>query len=53
MQVKALKAIQPIRLEDMVLGQYVGDPRGEGDKKLGYLDDSTVPKGMCQPNDVI
>ena len=31
--------------EDMVLGQYVGDPQGEGDAKIGYLEDSTVPKG--------
>jgi len=29
----------------MVLGQYVGDPQGEGDAKLGYLDDPSVPKG--------
>ena len=40
-----LKCIPDIRLEDMVLGQYVGDPQGEGDAKIGYLEDSTVPKG--------
>uniref|UniRef100_A0A3P8X4J1 glucose-6-phosphate dehydrogenase (NADP(+)) n=1 Tax=Cynoglossus semilaevis TaxID=244447 RepID=A0A3P8X4J1_CYNSE len=33
---------------DVVLGQYVGDPEGEGDAKLGYLDDPTVPKGSTQ-----
>lgn len=44
-QVKVLKCIPPVELEDVVLGQYVGDPNGEGDAKLGYLDDSSVPKG--------
>ena len=44
-QVKVLKSIQPMKLSDMVLGQYVGDPQGEGDQKDGYLDDPTVPKG--------
>lgn len=27
----------------MVLGQYVGNPSGEGESKYGYLDDPTVP----------
>lgn len=35
-------------MSDVVLGQYVGDPEGEGDAKLGYLDDPTVPKGSTQ-----
>lgn len=35
-------------MSDVVLGQYVGDPEGEGDSKLGYLDDATVPKGSTQ-----
>lgn len=35
-------------MSDVVLGQYVGDPEGEGDAKLGYLDDTTVPKGSTQ-----
>jgi glucose-6-phosphate 1-dehydrogenase len=34
-----------VKLEEIVLGQYVGDPEGEGEAKLGYLDDPTVPKG--------
>ena len=42
---KVLKCIPSIKLEDMVLGQYVGNPDGEGDQKIGYLDDPTVPKG--------
>ena len=45
LQVKVLKCIPAIKLEDMVLGQYVGDPSGEGDAKIGYLEDPTVPKG--------
>uniref|UniRef100_T1J852 Glucose-6-phosphate 1-dehydrogenase n=1 Tax=Strigamia maritima TaxID=126957 RepID=T1J852_STRMM len=43
-KVKVLKCVQPVRIEDVVLGQYVGDPDGEGDAKDGYLDDPTVPK---------
>lgn len=30
-------------MTDIVLGQYVGDPKGEGDAKDGYLQDPTVP----------
>ena len=44
-KVKVLKCIPEIQLEDMVLGQYVGNPNGEGDEKIGYLEDETVPKG--------
>ncbi|KAF3860717.1 hypothetical protein F7725_000972 [Dissostichus mawsoni] len=47
-KVKVLKCIAPVTLSDVVLGQYVGDPEGEGDSKLGYLDDPTVPKGSTQ-----
>lgn len=47
-QVKVLKCITPASMSDVVLGQYVGDPEGEGDAKLGYLDDPTVPKGSTQ-----
>lgn len=49
MQVKVLRSIQPISLDEVVLGQYVGNPDGEGDAKLGYLDDKTVPKGSRTP----
>ena len=42
---KVLKSVKVIRMEDVVLGQYVGDPDGQGDAKQGYLDDPTVPKG--------
>ncbi|KAG5890106.1 hypothetical protein JTB14_005241 [Gonioctena quinquepunctata] len=48
-KVKVLKSIKAIELKDVVLGQYVGNPSGEGDGKLGYLDDPTVPKGSHTP----
>lgn len=47
-QVKVLKCITPAAMSDVVLGQYVGDPEGAGDAKLGYLDDPTVPEGSTQ-----
>ncbi|CAB1336231.1 unnamed protein product [Coregonus sp. 'balchen'] len=34
-KVKVLKCIAPITMSDVVLGQYLGDPEGEGDAKLG------------------
>ncbi|XP_066527114.1 glucose-6-phosphate 1-dehydrogenase-like [Hoplias malabaricus] len=46
-KVKVLKCIAPLALSDVVLGQYVGNSEGEGEAKLGYQDDSTVPKGSC------
>ena len=42
---KVLKSISPVKMSDIVLGQYVGNPEGEGEEKKGYLDDPTVPKG--------
>uniref|UniRef100_A0AAQ5ZYT4 Glucose-6-phosphate 1-dehydrogenase n=1 Tax=Amphiprion ocellaris TaxID=80972 RepID=A0AAQ5ZYT4_AMPOC len=47
-KVKVLKCIAPVSMSDVVLGQYEGDPQGEGDARLGYLDDPTVPKGSTQ-----
>ena len=44
-KVKVLKSIPEVGLDDIVLGQYVGNPDGTDDQKLGYLDDKTVPKG--------
>ena len=40
-----MKSIQPPDTSNIVLGQYVGNPDGEGDEKMGYLDDPTVPDG--------
>jgi len=49
-KVKALKAIAEIKLEDVVLGQYVGNPNGpDEDSRAGYLDDPTVPQGSVTP----
>lgn len=45
LQVKVLKSISQVELDNVVLGQYVGNPEGQGDEKQGYLDDPTVPKG--------
>ena len=44
-----LRSIPPLTLDDVVLGQYKGDPDGEGEAKEGYLDDPTVPKGSQTP----
>ncbi|XP_043936037.1 glucose-6-phosphate 1-dehydrogenase isoform X1 [Protopterus annectens] len=44
-KVKVLKRISGIKPENVVLGQYVGNPEGEGEAKKGYLDDHTVPAG--------
>ena len=48
-QVKVLRSMKPIGLDDVVLGQYIGNPVGEGDAEQGYLDDPTVPKGSVTP----
>lgn len=48
-KVKVLRCIKPLILEDVVLGQYVGKPDGNGEEKLGYLDDPTVPKDSVTP----
>jgi len=48
-KVKVLKCIRELAFEDLLLGQYVGNTEGEGDAKLGYLDDETVPKDSTTP----
>jgi len=49
-KVKVLRSIPEIKPEDVVLGQYEGNPEGTTeDEKLGYLDDPTVPKGSNTP----
>ena len=49
-KVKVLKSIPAIVMEDVVLGQYVGNPEAtDEDAKLGYLDDPTVPSGSVTP----
>ncbi|XP_044006754.1 glucose-6-phosphate 1-dehydrogenase isoform X1 [Aphidius gifuensis] len=49
-KVKVLKCIKPLDLNDVVLGQYIGNPDAiEEDEKHGYLDDPTVPKNSTTP----
>ena len=46
-KVKVLKSIPEIKLEDIVLGQYVANENGKTEsERQGYLDDPTVPKGF-------
>jgi glucose-6-phosphate 1-dehydrogenase len=45
-QVAVIKKILPIRIEDVVLGQYGADPAG---RESGYLDDPTVPNTSKTP----
>ncbi|XP_025066596.1 glucose-6-phosphate 1-dehydrogenase isoform X1 [Alligator sinensis] len=48
-KVKVLKCISPVGLGDVVLGQYMGDPTGQGEACQGYRDDPTVPPGSNTP----
>ncbi|XP_046961117.1 glucose-6-phosphate 1-dehydrogenase [Vanessa cardui] len=48
-KVKVLRHIKPIELKNLLVGQYVGNPNGQGEEKLGYLDDPTVPKDSVTP----
>ncbi|CAG9099815.1 unnamed protein product [Plutella xylostella] len=48
-KVKVLRHIPAIEMKDILVGQYVGNPNGNGEEKLGYLDDPTVPKGSVTP----
>ncbi|KOX73807.1 Glucose-6-phosphate 1-dehydrogenase [Melipona quadrifasciata] len=49
-KVKVLKSIKPLVLEDVVLGQYIGNlESNDSDAQLGYLDDPTVPAGSNTP----
>lgn len=48
-KVKVLRHIRPIKLDDILVGQYVGNPNGQGEEKLGYFDDPTVPQDSITP----
>jgi len=48
-KVKVLKCIETLTMENIVLGQYVGNPDAEGEGKYGYLDDESVPSGSKTP----
>lgn len=45
-KVKVLKSIEPITLNNVVLGQYTKSADG---KEPGYLDDATVPENSLAP----
>ncbi|XP_069785183.1 glucose-6-phosphate 1-dehydrogenase isoform X3 [Narcine bancroftii] len=48
-KVKVLKCIPEIEMENVVVGQYTGNPTGQGEASKGYLDDPTVPQGSITP----
>ncbi|UJR13412.1 hypothetical protein I4U23_000427 [Adineta vaga] len=49
-KVKVLRSIPPIKPEDVVIGQYLGDPDSKDpDRQQGYLDDKGVPKDSTTP----
>ncbi|KAL9257649.1 Glucose-6-phosphate 1-dehydrogenase, chloroplastic-like protein [Drosera capensis] len=47
-KVKVLRSMRPLRLEDVVIGQYKSHSRG-GVNYPGYTDDKTVPKNSLTP----
>ncbi|CAN0929196.1 Glucose-6-phosphate 1-dehydrogenase 2, chloroplastic [Linum grandiflorum] len=47
-KVKVLRSMRPLKLEDMVIGQYKSHTRG-GTSHPGYTDDKTVPKDSLTP----
>ena len=49
-KVRVLRCIAPIKLEDVVIGQYTGDKESlDSERQLGYLDDKGVPKDSTTP----
>lgn len=49
-KVKVARCIEPVKLEDVVLGQYVGNPEGQTPESLkGYMDDPQVPRDSRTP----
>lgn len=45
-----MKCIKPVELENVVLGQYIGNPdSNDPDERTGYLDDPTVPANSTTP----
>lgn len=47
-QVKVLRSMRPLQLEDVIVGQYKGHSKG-GKSYPGYIDDPTVPKDSVTP----
>ncbi|CAF1150233.1 unnamed protein product [Adineta ricciae] len=49
-KVKVLRCIAPIKIEDVVIGQYIGDKDStDPERQKGYLDDDGVPKDSRTP----
>ncbi|KAF7256505.1 hypothetical protein EG68_06259 [Paragonimus skrjabini miyazakii] len=49
-KVKVLRFVEPVSLDDVVIGQYVADPAAtHPPASLSYTDDPTVPKGSITP----
>ncbi|VDM25209.1 unnamed protein product [Hydatigera taeniaeformis] len=49
-KVKVLRCIRPLKLSNLVVGQYVRNPDAEDEEgKQGYLDDPTVSKDSITP----
>ncbi len=48
---KVLRAVRPLKSDDVVLGQYVGDPDADShsDTRFGYRDDTGVPNDSKTP----
>lgn len=47
-QVKVLRCMKPLHLDDVVIGQYTSHKEGST-TYLAYTDDKTVPKGSLTP----
>lgn len=48
LQVKVLRSMRTLQLDDVVVGQYKGHSKGST-TYLGYTDDPTVPKDSLTP----
>ncbi|KAM0072815.1 putative glucose-6-phosphate dehydrogenase (NADP(+)) [Helianthus debilis subsp. tardiflorus] len=48
-KVKVLRSMRPLRLEDVVIGQYKGGQSKGGKSYLGYTEDPTVPNNSLTP----
>ncbi|EDQ89624.1 uncharacterized protein MONBRDRAFT_32291 [Monosiga brevicollis MX1] len=47
---KVLRCIKPLKIEDTVLGQFVGNPEGESEEsRKGYTDEEDVPNDSNTP----
>ncbi|XP_067144897.1 glucose-6-phosphate 1-dehydrogenase-like [Centruroides vittatus] len=48
-KVKVLRCMPEVKLENVVLGQYIGNSDAEGDASSSYQDDPTVPNDSITP----